>query len=90
MTGQYQFRRLARISLPDGTAIGRMLIQCGDTDDGFSTNLTVYFPSDCSDEVFEGNLQHLAVEVRNWIVAAATAKDCTEPLAGTSTGKEPA
>lgn len=87
---QYPFRRLALISLPDGTAIGRMLIQCGDTGEGFSTSLTVYFPSDCPDEVFEGHLQHLAVEFRNWIVAAAAAQDCTEPLAGTSTGKEPA
>lgn len=72
---EYPFRRLARISLPDGTAIGRMLVQCGDTDEGFNASLTVYFPAECPDEVFEGHRRHLAVEFRNWIVAAAAAKD---------------
>jgi uncharacterized protein len=68
---EYQFRRIARITLPDGTLVGRMLTQFGDTPEGFNASLTAYFPSECPEVVFEHHRQHLAVEFRNWIVAAA-------------------
>jgi hypothetical protein len=69
---EYQFRRIARITLPDGTLVGRMLTQFGDTPEGFNASLTAYFPATCPEGVFEHHRQHLAVEFRNWIVAAAS------------------
>ena len=68
---EYPFRRIARITLPDGTLLGRMLTQFGDTAGGFAASLTVYLPVECPEDVFEHHRQHLAVEFRNWIVAAA-------------------
>lgn len=68
---QYPIRRIAPIRLPDGTLVGRLLHQFGDTDEGFNANLTVYFPVSCPEDFFEEHRQHLAVEFRNWITAAA-------------------
>ncbi|MFJ4914286.1 hypothetical protein [Streptomyces sp. NPDC088726] len=64
----------SNLFLADGTVVGRALIQFGDTTDGFTANLTVYFPVTCPDEVLEHHLRHYAVEFRNWIVAAAAAR----------------
>ncbi|MHA6758092.1 hypothetical protein [Streptacidiphilus sp. PAMC 29251] len=64
----------SNLFLADGTVVGRALIQFGDTADGFTANLTVYFPSTCPDEVLDHHLRHYAVEFRNWIVAAAAAQ----------------
>ncbi|MFD7028723.1 hypothetical protein ACFWAR_11890 [Streptomyces sp. NPDC059917] len=61
----------SNLFLADGTVVGRALIQFGDTADGFTANLTVYFPRTCPDEVLDHHLRHYAVEFRNWIVAAA-------------------
>jgi uncharacterized protein len=69
---EYQFRRIARITLPDGTLVGRMVTQYGDTPEGFNVSLTAYFPIACPEDVFEHHRQHLAVEFRNWIMAAAS------------------
>lgn len=66
-----QFRRIARITLPDGTLVGRMLTQYTATAEGFTARLTAYFPTACPEDVFEHHRQHLAVEFRNWILAAA-------------------
>ncbi|MFI5986935.1 hypothetical protein ACIBEA_39495 [Streptomyces sp. NPDC051555] len=63
----------SNLFLADGTVVGRALIQFGDTADGFTANLTVYFPRTCPDEVLDHHLRHYAVEFRNWIVAAAAA-----------------
>jgi hypothetical protein len=71
---EYPFRRIAEMSLPDGTVAGRMLTQFGDTDEGFNANLTCYFPLSCPEELFEHHRQHLAVEFTNWILAAAAAQ----------------
>ncbi|HEY0813394.1 MAG TPA: hypothetical protein VGE11_08915 [Pseudonocardia sp.] len=71
---EYPFRRIAAITLPDGTVVGRMLTQFGDTDDGFTANITAYFPAACSEEFFEHHRQHIAVEFTNWITAAAAAQ----------------
>jgi uncharacterized protein len=70
----YPYRRIADMSLEDGTVVGRMLTQFGDTDDGFTASLTVYFPVTCPEALFEHHRQHLAVEFSNWIHAAATAQ----------------
>lgn len=64
----------SNLFLADGTVVGRALIQFGDTADGFTANLTVYFPVTCPDDVLEHHLRHYAVEFRNWIVAAAAAR----------------
>ncbi|GHE25168.1 hypothetical protein GCM10018781_76250 [Kitasatospora indigofera] len=60
----------SNLFLADGTVVGRALIQFGDTADGFTANLTVYFPVTCPDDVLDHHLRHYAVEFRNWIVAA--------------------
>jgi uncharacterized protein len=70
---EYQFRRLGRMTLTDGTLVGRMLTQFGDTAQGFNASLTAYLPAACPEETFEHHRQHLAVEFRNWILAAAAA-----------------
>ena len=51
--------------------MGRMFTQFGDTAEGFNASLTAYFPAACPEDVFEHHRQHLAVEFRNWILAAA-------------------
>ncbi|WP_411074918.1 hypothetical protein [Streptomyces sp. cmx-4-7] len=63
----------SNLFLADGTVVGRALIQFGDTADGFTAHLTVYFPVTCPEEVLDHHLRHYAVEFRNWIVAAAAA-----------------
>jgi len=63
----------SNLFLADGTVVGRALIQFGDTPDGFTASLTVYFPATCPDDVLEHHLRHYAVEFRNWIIAAAAA-----------------
>jgi hypothetical protein len=68
---EYPFRRIADITLADGTIVGRMLNQFGDTDDGFKANITAFFPTACPEEHFEHHRQHIAVEFANWIKAAA-------------------
>ncbi len=67
----FPFRRLAHLGLPDGTIVGRVLTQFGDTELGFTANLTCYFPVECPEEVSVHHSQHFAVEFRNWITAAA-------------------
>ncbi len=69
--GEYPFRRLAHLTLPDGTIVGRVLTQFGDTELGFNANLTCYFPVECPEEISVHHSQHFAVEFRNWITAAA-------------------
>lgn len=64
----------SNLFLEDGTVVGRALIQFGDTAEGFTANLTVYFPTSCPKDVLEHHLRHYAVEFRNWIVAAAAAQ----------------
>lgn len=71
---QFPRKMSSNLFLADGTVVGRALIQFGDTADGFTSHLTVYFPVACSDEVLQHHLRHYAVEFRNWIVAAATAR----------------
>lgn len=68
---EYPFRRIADISLADGTVVGRMLNQFGDTEDGFKAHITAFFPTACPEEHFEHHRQHIAVEFANWIRAAA-------------------
>lgn len=70
---EYPRKMSSNLFLADGTVVGRALIQFGDTADGFTSNLTVYFPATCPDEVLDHHLRHYAVEFRNWIVAAAAA-----------------
>ncbi len=72
---EYPFHRIASMSLPDGTVVGRMLTQFGDTSEGFNASLTCYFPVSCPEEIFEHHRQHLAVEFTNWILAAAAAQN---------------
>lgn len=67
----FPYRRIADMRVSDGTVVGRMLTQFGDTDEGFTAYLTCYFPVSCPEEIFEHHRQHLAVEFRNWITAAA-------------------
>ena len=67
----YPVRRIATLTLPDGTFMGRMFTQFGDTAEGFNVSLMAYFPAACPEDVFEHHRQHLAVEFRNWILAAA-------------------
>ncbi|MEV0848638.1 hypothetical protein AB0J21_22640 [Streptomyces sp. NPDC049954] len=64
----------SNLFLEDGTVVGRALIQFGDTAEGFTANLTVYFPTSCPQDVLDHHLRHYAVEFRNWIVAAAAAR----------------
>ena len=72
---QYPFRRIADITLGDGTIVGRMLNQFGDTDEGFTAHITAFFPAACPEEFFEHHRQHIAVEFANWIKAAAGGSD---------------
>jgi hypothetical protein len=69
----YPFKKIATIKLEDGTMVGRVLSQFGDTTDGFSASVSIYFPAACPDELFEHHRRHLAVEFTNWIKAAAAA-----------------
>lgn len=71
---QFPRKMSSNLFLADGTVVGRALIQFGDTADGFTANLTVYFPVTCPDGVLEHHMRHYAVEFRNWIVAAAAAR----------------
>lgn len=67
----FPHKKASNLYLSDGTVIGRVLIQFGDTDDGFSSHLTVYLPTACPEDVLEHHLRHFAVEFRNWIVLAS-------------------
>ncbi|MFB9466585.1 hypothetical protein [Streptomyces cinereospinus] len=71
---EFPHKMSSNLFLADGTVVGRVLTQFGDTADGFTANLTVYFPLTCPDEVLDHHLRHFAVEFRNWIVAAAAAR----------------
>ncbi|WP_327302886.1 hypothetical protein OG730_04230 [Streptomyces sp. NBC_01298] len=71
---EYPRKMSSNLFLTDGTVVGRALIQFGDTAEGFTSNLTVYFPVACPDEILDHHLRHYAVEFRNWIVAAAAAR----------------
>lgn len=64
----------SNLFLADGTVVGRALIQFGDTAEGFTASLTVYFPTACPDDVLDHHLRHYAVEFRNWIIAAAASR----------------
>jgi hypothetical protein len=68
---EFPFKKVTNLFLADGTDIGRVLAQFGDTPDGFTANLTVYFPATCPEEIFEHHRRHFAVEFSNWIKAAA-------------------
>ncbi|MDI5963435.1 hypothetical protein [Streptantibioticus silvisoli] len=68
---EFPHRMSSNLFLADGTVVGRALIQFGDTADGFTASLSVYFPAAAPDDVLEHHLRHYAVEFRNWIVAAA-------------------
>jgi hypothetical protein len=70
-SSEFPFKKVTNLFLEDGTDIGRVLAQFGDTPTGFTANLTVYFPVTCSEEVFEHHRRHFAVEFSNWMKAAA-------------------
>ncbi|AEN13558.1 MULTISPECIES: hypothetical protein [unclassified Streptomyces] len=72
---EFPHKMSSNLFLADGTVVGRALTQFGDTADGFTAHLTVYVPSSCPHEVLDHHLRHYAVEFRNWIVAAAAARD---------------
>ncbi|WP_329064202.1 hypothetical protein [Amycolatopsis sp. NBC_01480] len=74
---KFPLKMAADLVLGDGTVIGRVLCQFGDTTTGFDTALTVYVPQTCK-EVVEQHLRHFSVEFRNWIVAAAEAHKSPE------------
>lgn len=67
----FPFKKATNLLLEDGTDIGRVLAQFGDTPSGFTANLTVYFPVTCPEPIFEHHRRHFAVEFSNWIRAAA-------------------
>jgi hypothetical protein len=67
---EFPHRMASNLFLEDGTVVGRVLTQFGDTAQGFSARLTVYLPTECSADVLEHHLRHFGVEFRNWIVAA--------------------
>lgn len=71
---EFPHKRASNLSLDDGTVVGRVLTQFGDTGEGFACRLTVYLPTACPDEVLEHHMRHFAVEFRNWIVAAGEAR----------------
>jgi hypothetical protein len=68
---EFPFKKVTNLFLEDGTDIGRVLAQFGDTPSGFTANLTVYFPITCPEELFEHHRRHFAVEFSNWMKAAA-------------------
>lgn len=70
----FPHKMASNLFLADGTVVGRVFTQFGDTTDGFAASLTAYFPSSCPDEVLEHHLRHFGVEFRNWIVAADAEK----------------
>ncbi|MEU1122072.1 hypothetical protein ABZ371_00415 [Streptomyces sp. NPDC005899] len=70
----FPYKKATNLFLSDGTVVGRVLIQFGETDEGFTSSLTVYLPTSCPRDVLEHHLRHFAVEFRNWIVAAAEAR----------------
>jgi hypothetical protein len=70
-SSEFPFKKVTNLFLEDGTDIGRVLAQFGDTPTGFTANLTVYFPVTCPEEVFEHHRRHFAVEFSNWMKAAA-------------------
>lgn len=70
----YPFKKITNLFLQDGTVVGRVLSQFGDTDEGFNANLTVYFPASCPEEISEHHRRHFAVEFSNWVKAAAAAR----------------
>ncbi|MFF7335051.1 hypothetical protein ACIQU5_33415 [Streptomyces sp. NPDC090306] len=70
----FPFKKATNLFLADGTVVGRVMIQFGDTEEGFTSNLTVYLPTACPREVLDHHLRHFAVEFRNWIVAAGAAR----------------
>jgi hypothetical protein len=70
----YPFKKITNLFFSDGTVVGRVLSQFGDTDEGFNANLTVYFPATCPEEIFEHHRRHFAVEFSNWAKAAAAAR----------------
>ncbi|MEV0849028.1 hypothetical protein AB0J21_24690 [Streptomyces sp. NPDC049954] len=45
--------RASNLSLDDGTVVGRVLTQFGDTGEGFSCRLTVYLPASCPDGILD-------------------------------------
>ncbi|MFJ8748768.1 hypothetical protein ACIREO_05435 [Streptomyces sp. NPDC102441] len=71
---EFPYKRASNLFLADGTIVGRVLIQFGDTADGFTSNLTVYLPASCPEDVLEHHLRHFAVEFRNWIEVAGPAQ----------------
>ncbi|MFC8231361.1 hypothetical protein [Streptomyces sp. NPDC057287] len=70
----FPYKKATNLFLADGTIVGRVLIQFGETDDGFTSSLTVYLPASCPQDVLDHHLRHFAVEFRNWITAAAAAR----------------
>ncbi|WP_405010031.1 hypothetical protein [Kitasatospora sp. NBC_01539] len=70
----FPHKQATNLFLADGTIIGRVLIQFGDTEDGFTSSLSVYMPTACPQDVLEHHLRHFAIEFKNWITAAAAAR----------------
>ncbi len=75
-SSEFPFKKVTNLFLEDGTDIGRVLAQFGDTPTGFTANLTVYFPVTCPEELFEHHRRHFAVEFSNWMKAAAALHPC--------------
>ncbi|MGC5396030.1 hypothetical protein ACPXCP_09775 [Streptomyces sp. DT20] len=71
---EFPYKKATNFYLADGTVVGRVLIQFGDTAEGFTSSLTVYLPTSCPESVLEHHLRHFAVEFRNWIIASAAAR----------------
>ncbi|MFJ1901636.1 hypothetical protein [Streptomyces sp. NPDC088115] len=71
---EFPYKKATNLYLADGTVVGRVLIQFGDTGEGFTSSLTVYLPTSCPEAVLEHHLRHFAVEFRNWIVASAATR----------------
>ncbi|GAA3309980.1 hypothetical protein GCM10020295_75870 [Streptomyces cinereospinus] len=71
---EFPHKMSSNLFLEDGTVVGRALTQFGDTADGFTASLTFYVPASAPEVVLEHHLRHYAVEFRNWIIAAASAR----------------
>ncbi|MFG3133229.1 hypothetical protein ACGFZU_36720 [Streptomyces tendae] len=71
---EFPHKMSSNLFLEDGTVVGRALTQFGDTVDGLTASLTVYVPTSAPEEVLEHHLRHYAVEFRNWITTAASAR----------------
>lgn len=72
----------SRMALSDVTGIGTISNSFADVPGGFKARLSVTLPITCGPEVVEHDLEHFAVEFRNWILAAAAEQGV--PVGGVS------